>query len=127
MDWKFIEACIVLFFRGILKLFSTKLGILIIVVFAILFYMSSQNHGTTAKVTVPVYANNAPSITQAPTEVWTESRVYYVKDFTDTGKIVTLKNYYYFDSKNWQLSKTPLPLDRTVYGELRITKRQPTP
>lgn len=124
MDWKLIEACIVLFFRGVLRLFSTKLGILIVVVFAILFYTSTLHGSGKVKAETPVYAANVPTISQAPTEVWTESRVYYARDFTDTGKILTLKNYYFYDSKNWQLSRTPLTLDRASYGQIRVTKRQ---
>lgn len=83
-------------------------------------------NGNTVSYTIPQaqsYQTIAPTIKQAPTVIATGTRIYYVSQFEDDGKVVMLLKYYTFDKDTWQFSNKPLPLDRNSYGLITIYKR----
>ena len=122
MDWKLIAAPFVILLRFIGKLLKNKLGLILIAVVVVVILISSQQG---AKATAPVepYNKNVPGVNQAPTIIQTTSRIYYVKDYTDDGKVLMLQNFYYYDKDRWLKNKTELPIDRAVYKEIRIAPR----
>ncbi len=125
------EAIIVLIFKGpflILGWFFKHKALLVMAIVAIIALVAIntfRSHTALKQVAVaiPAYQTLAPDKTLAPTIVQTSSRVYYVADFTDDGKIITLKSFYTFDKKKWELVNTPLQLDRSVYGRIEIYRR----
>ncbi len=72
---------------------------------------------------IPAYQLTAPDKALARTIVQTNSRLYYVNDYTDNGRTVRLLAYYGYNGDDWVKSNTPLPLDRQYYGEIRIYER----
>ena len=75
------------------------------------------------KVETPAYQLTAPPVEAAPVVLRTQSRVYYVKDFTDDNRTVTLFEYYLYESDAWDFYKKPLVIDREVYGPVRFYPR----
>ena len=72
---------------------------------------------------IPSYQQIAPDISKAPYAIATTSRVYYAQNVGDNGKTVTLINFYTYDKKGWQLTQASLPLNRDLYGDIKIYKR----
>lgn len=111
-------------FRLLGFLFRNKIILLIVVISVIaLFGIKSFNKQNTSTVEMPNYQVAAPDIKIAPTIVETSSRSYYVVSYTDDGNRITLTDWFDYDTKKWRRHKTPLPLDRNIYGEIRITQR----
>lgn len=69
-------------------------------------------------VELPEYQKSAPE--DGLDVIQTSSRMYYARDYTDDGKVITLNEYYTYDSDKWQKSSVPLPLDRDIYGEIKV-------
>jgi len=65
----------------------------------------------------------APSVQDAPYYVHTSSRAYYIATFDDSEECLTLTSYYYYDRKRWEPSSIPLPLDKQIYGNLKVHRR----
>ncbi len=71
----------------------------------------------------PEYIQKAPTIQQAAYAIQTTSRLYYVSHYTDDGKVVSLTDYYIFNSNKWEHQVKTLLLDREVYKFLKIYNR----
>jgi len=65
----------------------------------------------------------APSVQDAPYYVQTSSRAYYIATFNDSEECLTLTSYYFYDHKKWESSFVPLPLDKQIYGNLKVHRR----
>lgn len=81
------------------------------------------NHGSKAAEPA-VYQEKTPSISNAPYVVATDTRLYYVRKYTDDGQVITLEKYYTYDTKKWKLQNDTLPLDRKYYPRLKIYERK---
>jgi hypothetical protein len=96
--------------------------ILVIIVAGIIFLSSKINNQNTPEVAIPNYQVIAPSPDLAPKVVATPSRVYYVRELSETEDTVTLLNWYDYNEKKWQKHTTPLPLDKSnikIYNRRR--------
>jgi N-acetylneuraminic acid mutarotase len=108
-------------------LFKNKILLLVLIAIAgIIFFQTTIKNKQALQVQIPVYQQQAPTYAQAPRALPTSSRLYYVSTYKDTGEVLILTQYYYYDSnkKGWQMSNTPLPLDKELYGDLKIYERR---
>lgn len=120
MDWGFVAALVIIFFRWLGRIFRSRPGIAIVIILGVIIFINSRN--ASSATPVAVYNENMPSVKAAPTLVQTSSRLYYVQKYTDDGKVLILQVFYAYDKK-WVKYTTPLPIDRGVYGEVTVTAR----
>lgn len=127
MDWKFILAIFLLplvALKKILPKLLSRPGFILIIIIAVVIGITSQLGGGKKEVIeTPAYASNIPTREQAPVVVYTSSRQYYVKNYSDNDQVVTLVDYYWYNNGEWEKGKVGLPLDRKVYGTIIIKKR----
>lgn len=71
----------------------------------------------------PYYLKVAPSVELAPKALPTQSRLYYVRDYEETDEVIVLRHYYTFDEDTWRESKSPLPLPKSLYGDIKLYDR----
>lgn len=106
------------------KLLINKFVVIVGVVgIGILLLNGQFSKNDSAQTEIQYYQKLAPTIQEASYYLQTESRAYYVSTFQDSETSLVLTDYYYFDKKKWELSNVPLPLDKTIYGELKLYKR----
>ena len=86
--------------------------ILVIVVAGVFFLTTKINNQTSPSIEVQTYQVIAPSPDLAPKVVATSSRVYYVRELTETDTTATLLVWYSYNEQQWQKHTTPLPLDK---------------
>ncbi len=104
-------------------MFKHKALLLVSVVAVVaIIVMGTVNSNKASETLTPQYQVVTPSIAEAPYVVATSSRTYYVIDYTDDGKVLTMNRYYDYNKK-WVLEKIPLALDRSIFGEIRIFTR----
>ena len=111
---------------AIMYLFRHRILLVALVAGVVFIFVARSCGGSgdeTGTINVPEYQKSAPSVEKAPYVVATRSRMYYVEEYTDEADVVTLVKYYIYNDKKWGFSKTPLPLDRKTYGEIRIYER----
>ena len=104
-------------------LFNKFVVIVAVIAIGILVLQGSLSKNDPQQVEIPPYQKIAPSVQQAPYVVQTSSRAYYVTTFKDSEDVLLLINYYFYSRKNWELADIPLPLDRSIYGNLKVVKR----
>ena len=98
--------------------------VVVVIIVGAVFLIGYFNKQTSQlNIAVESYQRIAPSIQQAPRVVQTNSRVYYVATMSDDGQVLTLTNYYVYDKNEWQNVSLPLPLDRDIFGEIKIYNR----
>lgn len=95
--------------------------IAVAVVFAIGYF--NKQDKSTQPAAVYNYQKKAPPVQDYPRIVQTSSRAYYIATMTNINGVLTLTNYQYYDSRKWQTSTKPLPLDRKVFGLVQIYDR----
>lgn len=105
------------------KLLLSKFVVIIAVLAIGMLLLSSQFSSNDSQDDIQAYQKIAPSVQNAPFMVQTSSRAYYVSTYLDTDDALTLTNYYFYDEKKWEKSSIPLPLDKSIYGELKVHKR----
>jgi hypothetical protein len=108
------------------KLIINKFIIILLIVAVATLVISSRfgnSDSDNPNVKIPYYQEIAPPFAQAPKVLQTNSRVYYVATCFDDGKVITLYDYYVFNKDNWQYCDKPLPIDRSVYGEVKLYNR----
>jgi len=111
---------------AVMYLFRHRILLVALVAGVVFIFVARSCGGSgdeTSTINVPEYQKNAPSVEKAPYVVSTRSRMYYVEEYNEEGDMVTLVKYYIYNDKKWDFSKTPLPLDRKTYGEIRIYRR----
>jgi hypothetical protein len=118
----YVLAFIIAPFKFILSLFKSRIGVLLVIVIVVVFIVIPSVSKPKTDTERP-YNQNLPTAKAAPTLVETSSRAYYVQKYTDDGKVIILEVFYLYDQNQWVKSKTPLPIDRSVYGTVRVTKR----
>jgi hypothetical protein len=69
-------------------------------------------------------AQDPPTPKDAPFVVTTDSRVYYVSEYTETPEDIILLKFYSFHDGKWEkFDDVPLRLYKPVYRNIKITKR----
>ncbi len=107
------------------KLLVNKFVIIVALIAIGIISLSNTLAGSTPqKLETQYYQRIAPSVQDAPYIVPTSSRAYYVSTFNETTKGIVLTCYYYYNQKKWERSTIPLPLDKTLYGNLQVYKRK---
>ncbi len=64
-----------------------------------------------------------PSITEAPWAIQTTSRVYYASEFSIQNGIPSIKNYWVFDGKHYDIVKGVKEFPKEIYGNVAIIRR----
>ena len=106
------------------KLLINKFVVVVAVLaIGVLILQGSFSSNDSQQTKTPQLQKVAPSVQQAPYVLQTSSRAYYVATYQDTENVVILTSFYYYDKKVWELSNIPLPLDRSIYGNIKIIKR----
>jgi hypothetical protein len=117
-------ALIFLYLLAFKKKFSKFALIVCIVCVGVMVINNQFSKSDPARAQVQQYQKIAPPVEYALIVVQTSSRIYYVNHYKDDGKICTLLDYYTFGKKNWEYSDKPIVIDRNIYGEIRIYRRQ---
>lgn len=68
-------------------------------------------------------SGDAPTVSEAPYLVQTNSRAYYALDVAESLNAVTLSGYYEVVKGKWLFRPTLLVLSRAVYGKITVIKR----
>lgn len=132
MDFKVVEAWLIIFFVKIPGWFLKHPRVLIpiaLVIVGVVGYRScnqapAQKPGVSQ--TLSVQQQKAPPVADAPTVLQTLSRVYYVVKYTQpTPTKVILYRWYEWSRNKWVLqnSKEGVPFDKAVTGDFRIFQR----
>lgn len=104
-------------------LFNKTVLVVAIIAIGILVLQGQFSRDDPQRVEVPKYQQLAPPVQDAPYVLQTSSRAYYVATYKDTAEALILTSYYFYDKKKWELSDIPLPLDKSIYGELKPVRR----
>jgi hypothetical protein len=115
----------------ILKFFFKHRALLVVAIVAVIafgaYHTITGNRQQEKAVAVPYYQQIEPAKNLAPRVIQTiaPDRVYYVSDFKDDGKTITLTSnkYYMYNKEKWELGVIPLPLDRDNYRDIVIYVR----
>lgn len=106
------------------KLLLNKFTIfLAVVALGLLALSGGFSHTESDTRVVSSIQKKAPPVQLAPYMLQTSSRAYYVATFQDTPEYLILTDYFYYDRNQWLETAVPLMLDKVVYGNLEITKR----
>ncbi len=125
MDWKVVEAVFVLVGKAVKYIFTHKVTLILLVTIivgvAATRACSAANQRTHP---IPVYQQDAPDKRRAPNVLQTTTQIYYVQSYSGNPKtVITLRKYYWWDGKKWNLSGIPLTLDSASVGEMLLWPR----
>jgi hypothetical protein len=119
MDGKLILAIPVLIVKLpllALKYIATHRVLLIAAIIGIAILVANgtvfKDKGQTNQVAIPEYQKILPSVPNAPRIVQTTSRYYPYATSTDTKEAMILTDYYVYNSKQWEHSTIPLPIEK---------------
>jgi len=121
-----VLAVVTIPFRAVLWVFRHPrlLVLAVVVVFAVMGLRAcGAAFGTSTATPTEPYQEVAPPREKAPYVLATSTRVYYVTRYSDDGHVITLHDYYTYDWKKWARQSSPLRIDRTYYGEVRLHVR----
>ena len=93
----------------------------LLLVIGFIIYGAIQCNSAGPKVAeIPDYLKDTPDTAYY---VKTDSRLYYMNDYTDSGDTVTLHNFYEYNGKKWVFNEFNLPLVKAHFSkELKISE-----
>ena len=113
----------IIFIKPIKYLFTHKIALLLIIVGVVVAIAIGSQNKPQAEASTPGIQAAAPTVAEAPYLLQTSSRLYYVVDYKDDNRVITLSSYYYYDKEKWALSEAPLDIDRKYYGAVNLVVR----
>ena len=110
-------------FRVLGYLFSHKVALILVI--AAIGFLIYTNYNSDKAITqtdgqYSYIQEIAPPKTVAPIMGQTQSRGYYIVEFSDDGETVTLLHWFDYNKDEWQEHKTPLPFSKS---EIKILQR----